>query len=259
MQHSTLYTIVFAVIICLVCSVIVSSAAVGLRGRQETNVELFKKTNVLQAAGLATPDEHLTAAQVEERFALIEPRVVDLRTGEFTDAVDPLTYNMVKAQYDPEMSAALPKNLAQVPRVPYYVVIYIVKDDQGAPSMVVLPIHGKGLWSTLYGYLAVSVDGNTIEGITYYQHAETPGLGGEVENPNWKRLWPGRKIYGPDGEVAIEVMKGSAGSPEEDPYRVDGLSGATITARGVTHMLHFWMGPDAFGPFMKRLQQEGIG
>ena len=257
MQHSTLYTVGFAVVVCLICSIFVSSAAVGLRSRQEMNVALFKKTNVLQAAGLAGADEHLNAAEVEERFARIEPKAIDLKTGEFTDAVDPLSYDMLKAQKDPETSTSVPKNLAQVARIPNYVVVYMVKDEQGELSSVVVPIEGKGLWSTLYGYLAVAMDGTTINGITYYQHAETPGLGGEVENPRWKDLWPGRKIYGPDGDVQIHVVKGTTGTPEEDPYAVDGLSGATITSRGVTNMLHFWLGPDALGSFLTRLQQEG--
>lgn len=256
MQHSTLYTIGFAVVVCLVCSVFVATSAVGLRARQDMNVELFKKKNVLQAAGLATADESLSAAQVEERFANIEPKVIDVRTGEFTDAVDPLSYDEGKAMADPSMSEAAPKNLAQVSRIPRYSVVYLVKDAGGNPTMVVLPIFGKGLWSTLYGFLAVGMDGNTIKGITYYKHAETPGLGGEVDNPRWKSHWPGRKIY--DGEdVGIHVIKGSAGTPEEDPYRVDGLSGATITSNGVTNMLQFWLGPDGFGPFLKKLQQEG--
>lgn len=257
MQHSTMYTVGFAVVVCLVCSIFVSSAAVGLRDRQQLNVELFKKTNVLQAAGLASPEERLSAKEVEARFASVEPKAVDLETGAYTDAVDPLTYDVAKAQSDPKMSAELPKNPAQVARIPKYVVVYEVKDEQGKPTMVVLPIHGKGLWSTLYGYLAVAVDGNTINGITYYQHAETPGLGGEVENPRWKALWPGRKIYGRDGDVQIHVVKGTAGPVETDPYAVDGLSGATITSRGVTNMLKLWLGEDAFGPFLRRLQQEG--
>lgn len=257
MQHSTLYTVMFAVVVCLVCSVFVATSAVGLRGRQDLNNELFKKKNVLQAAGLAAEGEKLSAQDVMERFANIEPKVIDLRTGDFTDAIDPLTYDEVKALSDPAQSAVAPKNLAQVPKIPFYEVVYIVKDDQGTPTKVVLPIHGKGLWSTLYGFIAVGMDGNTVEGITYYKHAETPGLGGEVENPMWKALWPGRKLFGPDGDLEIEVIKGSAGPPSEDPYSVDGLSGATITSRGVTHMLQFWLGPDAFGPYLKRLQQQG--
>jgi Na+-transporting NADH:ubiquinone oxidoreductase subunit C len=255
MQHNTLYTIGFAVAVCLVCSVVVSTAAVALRDRQQLNIELFKKKNVLQAAGLMAPDESLNAAQVEERFQRIEARVVDLRTGDFTDAVDPLAYDMVRAQLDPAMSAVVPRNLAQVPRVPYYAVVYIVQDEQGQPAMIVLPIHGKGLWSTLHGFLAVDMDGTTIRGITFYEHGETPGLGGEVDNPRWKSLWPGRKIYGPDGNVRIEVLKGSAGPPSAQPYAVDGIAGATITARGVTNMLHFWLDDERFGQFLQRLQE----
>jgi Na+-transporting NADH:ubiquinone oxidoreductase subunit C len=124
--------------------------------------------------------------------------------------------------------------------------------------MLVLPIQGLGLWSTLYGFLAIDADGNTIRGITYYQHAETPGLGGEVDNPRWKSLWPGRKIYD-DGEPAIQVIKGAAGPPAQDPYRVDGLSGATLTSNGVTFMLEFWLGPNGFGPYLDRLREEHHG
>ncbi len=257
MQHSTMYTVMFAVVVCLVCSVFVAASAVGLKARQDLNVELFKKKNVLQAAGLSTGDEKLSVEDVHERFAKIEAKVIDLRTGEYSTDVDPATYDEAKAMSDPAMSEAVPDNPAQVQRKPFYAVVYVVKDDGGKPTMVVLPIQGKGLWSTLYGFLAVAIDGNTIKGITYYKHGETPGLGGEVENPRWKNLWPERKLFGPDGTLKIEVIKGSAGPPSEDPYHVDGISGSTITSRGVTHMLHFWLGTDAFGPYLQKLQQEG--
>lgn len=123
--------------------------------------------------------------------------------------------------------------------------------------MLVLPISGKGLWGTLYGYLAVGADTNTIRGITYYNHKETPGLGGEVDNPVWKSLWPDRKIYDSDWNVAIKVIKGAADSPESDPYHVNGLSGATITSRGVTNMLQFWLGEKGFGPYLKAFRENG--
>ena len=102
----------------------------------------------------------------------------------------------------------------------------------------------------LYGYLALAPDARTIVGITFYQHKETPGLGGEVDNPRWKSLWPGRLAYDERGNPAIRVKKGPAGSVEEDPYQVDGLSGATITSRGVTNLLRFWLGDDGFGPYL---------
>ena len=122
--------------------------------------------------------------------------------------------------------------------------------------MLVLPIEGYGLWSTLYGFLALDADTKTIRGLTYYQHLETPGLGGEVDNPSWKALWPGRVAFDDTGSPVISVIKGRAGSPQEDPYRVDGLSGATITSRGVTHMLRFWLGEAGFAPYLTRFRES---
>jgi Na+-transporting NADH:ubiquinone oxidoreductase subunit C len=113
-----------------------------------------------------------------------------------------------------------------------------------------------GLWSILYGYLALDTDLTTIRGITFYEQGETAGLGGEVENPRWKALWPGRRAFDERGNVKIQVKKGVAGPPAEDPYQVDGLSGATLTSRGVTNMIRFWLGPDGFGPFIAQLRNN---
>ena len=133
--------------------------------------------------------------------------------------------------------------------------VYKLLNEQGEIEKLILPIEGYGLWGTLYGFLAVESDTSTVAGITYYEHKETPGLGGEVENPRWKNLWPGREIYDDDWEPTLEVIKGSAGPPSEDPHRVDGLSGATITSRGVTNMIDFWMGSEGFGPYLENLRQ----
>ena len=126
----------------------------------------------------------------------------------------------------------------------------------GTVDAVVIPVEGYGLWGTLYGYLALEHDGNTIRGITYYDHKETPGLGGEVDNPKWKALWPGRKAY-ENGEPAIKVIKGLAGSVEEAPHHIDGMSGATITSNGITHMMDFWLGENGYGPFLKKFREQG--
>ena len=112
----------------------------------------------------------------------------------------------------------------------------------------------KGLWGTLYGYLALKSDLETIQGITFYQHKETPGLGGEVDNPRWKAQWDGVQLYDEDGEPAAMVFKGPA--PSDNQFAVDGLSGATITSRGVTNLVRFWASEDGYGPFLKKLQSE---
>ena len=97
---------------------------------------------------------------------------------------------------------------------------------------------------------------NTIKGITYYKHGETPGLGGEVDNQNWKDKWPGRKAFDASGKVVIALIKGSAGSAEENPHQVDGLSGATLTSRGVTNMLDFWLSDMGYGPYLEKFRAE---
>ena len=127
--------------------------------------------------------------------------------------------------------------------------VYRVVQD-GEFKAVIVPISGQGLWSTLYGYIALAADTQTVVGITFYEHKETPGLGGEVDNPRWKRLWKGRKVYDGRGRPLINVKKGVAGPPETDPYNVDGLSGATITSRGVGNLVRFWLGEDGFGPYL---------
>jgi Na+-transporting NADH:ubiquinone oxidoreductase subunit C len=141
-------------------------------------------------------------------------------------------------------------------RLPNNALVYHVLKD-GKTDMLILPIEGYGLWSVLYGYLALDDDANTIKGITFYQHAETPGLGGEVDNPKWKAgCGPGRKIYDDTGKVALSVIKGQAGPAQSAPHRVDGLSGATITSNGVTNTIQFWFGPSGFGPYLKHFQKS---
>ena len=122
---------------------------------------------------------------------------------------------------------------------------------------LILPVRGYGLWSTLYGFLAVDADLNTVLGLRFYQHAETPGLGGEVDNPRWKALWPGKRLFDSDGQLRLRV--GKAGGDEQDSrWRVDALAGATLTSNGVNNMIRFWLGPQGYGPYLKRLRQEGV-
>jgi len=153
------------------------------------------------------------------------------------------------------MSSKAPANKAKVLRVPKYGLVYLVKKGDKLES-VVFPIQGKGLWSTLYGYMALESDINTIKGITFYQDGETPGLGGEINNPNWKALWVGRKAFDNQGEPAIQVIKGQAPPAEKAPFKVDGLSGATITSRSVTYLVQFWLGASGFGPYLKNLRDK---
>lgn len=255
--ESTRYTFLFAAAVCLVCALLVAASAVGLREKQETNAKLFRQKNVLLVAGLLKPDESLSDRDLLRRFdENIKLRLVDLKTGELLPEgkIDEKSYDQQHARNDPQMSRPAPRNAAQVQRLPTYGLVGFVMRG-GAVEQVVLPIEGVGMWGTLYGFLSLDRDGNTIRGITYYDQKETPGLGGEVSNPRWQAVWVGRKAYDANWEPKITVIKGNAGPPQQDPHRVDGLSGATITSNGVSHMMAFWFSNDGYGPFLRRFRE----
>jgi len=130
-------------------------------------------------------------------------------------------------------------------------------DADGRPEQFVLPIEGLGMWGTMYGFLAIDNDANTVRGLTFYEQKETPGLGGEIANPKWQALWIGRKAYGEDWIPQLSVIKGQAGPPAQDPHHVDGLSGATITSNGVSRVVRFWLGDDGYAPYLKNLRSGG--
>jgi len=258
-QHSNAYIIGFAAAVCLVCSIVVSSAAVALRPRQVANKELDRQKQVLTVAGLIETGQPLAAGEVQQLFdESIVARAIELATGAYDESVDPSTYDQRKATKDPAMSRPADPNNAGIRRLPNKAVVY-QKVVDGEVEMLILPIEGAGLWSTLYGFIALAPDTSTIEGITFYEHGETPGLGGEVDNASWKALWPGREAFDASGQIAIEVIKGHAGPPAEDPYRVDGLSGATITGRGVSHLVRFWLSEDGFGPYLDQVRASEGG
>ena len=126
-------------------------------------------------------------------------------------------------------------------------------------QQLILPVHGKGLWSTMYGFVSLASDLTTVRGFSFYEHGETPGLGGEIDNPNWKQQWQGKRIYGENGELRIEVVKGTV--DKNDPnavFKADGLAGSTLTARGVDNLLKYWLGEDGYQPFLERLAKQGM-
>lgn len=204
-------TLIVAIGVSLVCSILVASAAVILKPRQLLNEEEYRQRIILDVAGLYEPDADIAAL-----YSTIEERTTPLASGE---------------------------------EAPVYLVM-----DNGKTEQVILPIQGAGLWSTMYGYLAVANDGNTVLGLRFYSHGETPGLGDQVDKPAWREQWQGKQLFGPDGEPQIEVVKGSA--PDGSEYEIDGLAGATLTGRGVSNFVRFWIGEEGYGPYLKTLSEE---
>jgi Na+-transporting NADH:ubiquinone oxidoreductase subunit C len=156
------------------------------------------------------------------------------------------------------MALSAAQDQAKISRRENYALVYLVEDGQGDIDKIILPIHGYGLWSTLYGFIALEADGNTVAGLGFYEHGETPGLGGEVDNPRWKAVWPGKEVYR-DDEVAIGLIKGAVDpSNAGAAWQIDGLAGATLTARGVTNLVQFWLGENGFEPFLNNLKSGEV-
>ncbi len=217
-------TLLVAFLVSLVCSSLVASAAILLKPRQVANALLDMRRNILEVAGLLEPD-----SDVNELYGSVERRVIDLATGAYVQGADPTL--------DPQRA-----------------LVYLVRQD-GELSKIILPVSGQGLWSTLYGFLALKADGNTIAGITFYEHGETPGLGDFISKPAWRELWRDKRVFDGAGQVIIEVVKGRV--PVNDPladYHVDGVSGATLTGNGVTNLLHRMLGSEGYGPYLRRIQ-----
>ncbi|CEA05532.1 Na(+)-translocating NADH-quinone reductase subunit C [Pseudomonas saudimassiliensis] len=255
-NESTARTLLVALLVCLVCSVFVAGAAVALRPIQIENSQLDKQRNILAIAGIGDPG--MSGPEVQALFnERIIARLVDLETGRFSDEHDPQTFDPVAAAKDPAMSKNLTggEDIASINRRENFSVVYIVESDNQEMETLILPVRGYGLWSTLHGFLALQGDLNTVQGFGFYQHAETPGLGGEVDNPNWRGLWPGKEIFNDDGQLAIRVIKGNvdASNPNAD-HQVDGLAGATLTANGVNNLLHYWLSENGFGSFIDNLR-----
>jgi Na+-transporting NADH:ubiquinone oxidoreductase subunit C len=236
-------TVGIVVAVCLVCSIVVSSAAVGLRSIQQSNAALDKQSNIVEAAGLMDKAEGDIAGTFDK---YVEEKYIDLETGKYVEKPSE-TYDMYKAAKDPEFSVKVEGSNVGFQQRARIASIYIVKDAAGDVSRIILPVHGSGLWDLMYGFLAIDSDGNTVRELVYYQQKETPGLGGEIQNPSWKAKWSGKKLFD-DGDVAIQVKKNA--NPA-DPYAVDALSGATLTSNGVQNTLTYWLGENGYGPYLK--------
>lgn len=235
-------TLIVAVGLSLVCSIIVSSAAIVLKPIQAKNEEAFRQTIILDVAGLMQP-----GGDVAELFGAIESRMVDLETGDYSD------------EGDPELKVAIPDDLdiAGIGRRARFVPVYLVKDGDNV-EQIILPVYGKGLWSTMLGYLSLAPDGNTVKGLRFYAHAETPGLGDQIDKDPWRALWVGKQVYGSGDEPQIRVVRGPVPSGAANPqHLIDGMSGATLTGNGVSGLVQYWTGPHGFGPYLKNFREAG--
>lgn len=248
-------TLTVATVLCGVCSVLVAGAVVALKPKQDKNKEIDFKKNILMSAGLLKE-----GTDVNETFKQVEPVLVNLETGEILKEGDPVAFNQDKADKDPTYLQDIPKqgDLAGIKRRAKVQKVYLVKKD-GELDQIVLHVYGKGLWSTMKGFLSLDKDAVTVRGFNFYSHAETPGLGGEVDNPKWISQWPGKKVFNEELKPAIDVIKGVVDpNDSKAAYKIDGLSGATLTSNGVENTFRYWMSENGYGKFLSNLKNGVI-
>lgn len=236
--NSNGYVLGFAVVVCVSMSAALAVTANLLKPAQDAAAEFDRQKNVMTAAGLVTEGDPRSRPELEALYqARVVEQVVDVTTGEVDTGKTPATVAAMRKPEDRER----------------YRVVAVAKDAQGNDEVYVLPISGKGLWSTLYGYLALEKDADAVRGITFYKHGETPGLGGEVDNPDWKAKWKGKTVLDGGKLVSVAVKKGRVDPAiaREQAHMVDGLSGATITCNGVTKFVKKDL--ESFRPYLEKL------
>lgn len=259
-KDTTTKTLIVATCLCVVCSILVSTAAVRLRPLQSENKSLDVKKNLLLAAKLLESSK-AEKEDIVNAFANVETKLVDLKTGEVVTDMDPQNYDTRKAAKDPKMSVKIDpsEDIARIKTRAKIRPVYLVK-KQGRVDQIVIPFHGKGLWSTMYGFLCLDSDTRTVRGVSYYEHGETPGLGGEVDNPRWKKSWIGKKVLSAEDFTPIfDVVKGSVNPASEmASSQVDGLSGATLTSNGVEDMVNYWLSDNGYGKYLANFRNGGV-
>jgi Na+-transporting NADH:ubiquinone oxidoreductase subunit C len=257
-RDSPIRALLTVMVTAVVCSLFVSASVVLLRPIQLNNKLLQRSGNVLALTGLLPADGEIDDEALLELFKGLDARVVNIDDAKLASEFDPYTFDERKAVTDPELSVAIASgdDLANLGRRSRYETVYLVW-SKGELQRVVLPIRGSGMWSMLYGYIALESDFNTIAGVMFYEQNETPGLGDQIAKPHWQQKWVGKKLYEGTDEVLFHVAEGpvAAGASGAD-YQVDALTGATITANAVTALMQYWFGPHGYGPLLQRMREQ---
>ncbi len=236
MQQSNAYIITFSVILTVVLGLLLSGTSQLLGPIQKKAVELDTKKQIL---GAVLPAEEIDAMDADQILAYYENRiaskVVDLEGNEIENDEDG---NPIVAE-----NVDIAKNYKFAPeKRKFPVFIYHAEGNEEEVESYVLPVFGAGLWDAIWGYVALQTDVNTIEGVTFGHAGETPGLGARITAQNVQDRYTGKNIFDESGELqSVNMQKGEGRDYSEDPHRVDGLSGATITANGVNAMLYNYL------------------
>ena len=255
-RESVARTLLVAAGIAFGCSLIVSSAVYWLRPIQLAVQSVEQNRAVLVAAGLAPVSEVLDDREIVSRFLELDPQLVDLDAGEFISADASITarydYRLAADDPDSRRGIAPEADIASLGSRPRLMPVYLQRAGDRI-ERIVLPVYGRGMWSTIHGYIALESDLMTVANAWFYEHGETPGIGDRIQNPNWTVQWVGKNAYNEDGTLVLRI--GGPGD-RSTPNRIDAITGATITVSAVDAFVRYWLGDDAYGPFLDSLRER---
>ena len=242
----------------VVCSSLVSAAVVILRPIQLNNQLLDRSRNIMSLTGLLPAGEVPGDDEMLELFKSLDTRMADIDQGRFDDTLDAITFDMRRAVNDPDLGTGVPgaDDVASLGRRSRYAPVYIVWDGDEL-DRIILPVRGAGMWSMMYGYIALEADFTTVAGMTFYEQNETPGLGDQITHPHWLAQWRGKQIYDHTGVTLFNVSEGvvDPGSVHA-PFQVDALTGATVTGNAVTDLVHYWFGPHGYKTLLDNIKEN---
>ncbi|NIW24179.1 MAG: NADH:ubiquinone reductase (Na(+)-transporting) subunit C [Gammaproteobacteria bacterium] len=254
-RESVARTLGIAAGVAVFCSLLVSLAVLWLRPIQLAYASIERNRAVVQAAGLIERGAKLDAREIVDRFLDLEVRIVDLDTGAFSGDVSPTTYDFRIAMNDPDQTRPIPDELdiASLGRRPIYLPVYVLRSDSEI-EQIVLPIYGQGMWATIHGFISIGADFATVEGVAFYEHGETPGIGDRFLEPDWLAQWQGQRVYDDSQRLVFRI-----GADDVSPVvtdTIDAITGATITVSAIERLVRYWLGDDGFGPFLATQRSE---
>ncbi len=259
-NDSPLKAILVVTITALVCSVLVTVTVVLLKPIKQAYQHLERNQAIVQVSGLAEDTKKLTDKEIVNLYQQLEPRIVDLRTGQYDKQYNPDTFDTFAAANDSQFNVTIPNqyDIAQLGSRSQLITVYLVEEG-GQLQRMLLPISGQGMWAKIYGYIALQADLNTIADITFYEQTETAGIGDQILDPGWQASWQGKQIY-----AAGKLMFASDGSEPGkneliDKHQIDAISGATVTVDAVKNTVRYWFGEHGYARFLElqRTSEEG--
>jgi Na+-transporting NADH:ubiquinone oxidoreductase subunit C len=207
---------------------------------------------------LLPSDQAIEDERMLELYKTLDVRIINIDEAGFNDEIDPVTFDSRLALSNPDLSTAIParQDLASLGRRGRFAPVYMVWDEDQL-DRVILPVQGNGMWSMLYGYIALEPDMNTISGMTFYEQNETPGLGDQITHAHWLKQWKGRQIYDFDGNPRFRINEGVVVADSTTAqFEVDALTGATVTGDAVTSMVRYWFGPHGYQGFLLAMREQ---